>query len=669
MSISGNRPRFRVAAAPFIGATAAVLIFSLGSAFGASEPVLQERPQTGLQNVVHVGMKLVQVFVTDRVTGRPVTGLRAEEFTVFDNGVPQVLAAFEVHARPAPEAVPSSPTAPSAPASSARVFLFVFDYFMNDPQGISRSKAAALEFLQAKALPSDQIGILSFSHIDGFNVLLDPTVDHARARKTVAEMKGVPRMKSSSEFYFITGLQAAEKNRIYREVQLYCRCMEDLAKALAEIEGFKNVLFFSRGLSTDIFLSDDDYGLSFFDWYQSMLDEIALSQSPFFTINTLGIRGPSGINGWRYRGVDALVGLSKATGGSYFPTGDYAKPLSETIDLATSHYYILGYRLDPDWHGRFHEIKVVVHRTGCEIRSPRGYVNPKSFSDFSLGERHGQLEVLARGMESAFLVPLEIPLTVLTLAPAEPGRDSDCLVLCDLARPELRDLAGSSPEVALFIFNEKGEMMSFRLVDFSFVEWKAGSLCPYFAETLPPGRYEAGIVLRNGETGMASVGRISFSIAHRETAAANRAANTRLELDPPFLFRPGTETGFYRLSGTPGKTRPLSIKDVYPFVSADAAPVIGILDAGPAPLRAVVRVRPPDPDSHFSWSAAFLSRSGEEIPVKTDEIAAQEAEGATAFLLEIDRPQLEPGEYILRLKAVCTDSGREAEVEIPLHIR
>lgn len=652
-------------------ATPAVFGFSFLAALAASAAVIpQDRPPAGLQHIVNVGMKLVQVFVTDRA-GRPVTDLRAEDFTVFDNGVPQPLAAFEVHAsKPDPGPVPSTASAGSAAVDTPRIILFLFDYFMNDPQGIHRAKTAALEFVDKKAKPGDRIGVLSYTDIDGFEVLLDPTTDHPRARKIVTEMKGVPRLKSSSDVYFIHGAPAHEKYHLYEEVRLYIRSLEDLAKSLREIEGFKNVLFFSRGLSMDVFLDDDDFGLSLFDQYQSMLDELAQSQSPIFAVNTLGIRGPMGAGGQRFRGVEALVGLSKATGGSYFPTGDYAKRLSESIDLSTSNYYILGYRLDPNWHGRFHELKVVVNRPGCEIRMPRGYYNPKAFTDFSLGEKHGQLQDLAQGKESPFLVPYEIPLVVLPIAAPAAGRNADCLILCDLAAPELRDLAGSSSEIALFIFKENGEMSGVRMADFSFADWKGVCLCPYFAESLPPGKYEAGIVLRNLDTGMAAVGRTSFSSPEPRNVAGADADKARLELDPPLLLRPETATNFYKLSGTPGKTRSFSIKDLFPFVSTSTGPVLGILDADPSPVQAVVRAILPSEDPDISWSAAFIrSQTAEEIPLETEEIASQEADGATAFLLSIERPKLAPGAYLLRLNVVENSSGRKAGVEIPIVIR
>jgi len=656
-----------------IRGTVALALAAAFGVFGAIDIASQDRPPAaGMQYTVNVGLKLVQVFVTDS-SGRPVTGLKAGDFTLFDNGVPQPLAAFEVHSRKIPAAVAPAPAAETAPVDTPRVFIFLFDYFMNDPQGIFRSKAVALEFIDKKARPEDRIGILSYSDYEGFNILLDPTTDHPRVRKTIVEMKGVPRLKSSSDVYFFHGLSSfVDKLQVYDEVSLYIQALGDLAEALREIEGFKNVLFFSRGLSTDFFLDDPDYGLSLFDKYQAMLDALAQSESPIFAVNTLGIRGPSGVSAWRLRGVDALTGLSKATGGTYFATGDYPKRLSGTIDESTANYYVLGYRLDADWHGRFHELKVVVKRPGCEIRMPRGYFSPKSFSDFTLGEKHGQLLDLAQGKESGFLVPYEIPMSVFPIAPAEAGRDADCLILCDLARPELRDLAGSSSEIALFVFDEKGEMSSVRMADFSFAEWRGESLCPYFAETLPPGRFSAGIVIRNVETGIAAVGRTSFVIPGPRILAAESAEKPRLELDPPLLLRPGTETDFFKLSGTPGKTRQFSVKDVYPFVSVSTAPVLGVLDAEPAPLQAVVRliIRPRTPDPDISWSAVFVrSPAGAEIPLEPEEIASQEAEGATAFLLGFDRPRLRPGEYLLRLTAVENSSGRKAEVEIPLRVR
>jgi VWFA-related protein len=650
---------------------------SLLAAFAVASVAAQDRPPAGLQSVVDVGLKLVQVFVTDRA-GRPVTDLRAEDFTVFDNGIPQPVTAFEVHSRSLPVAAEAEPRAADAPPESGRVFLFLFDYYMNDPSGIARSKAIALEFLNKKAQPADRFGIMSYFAVEGFEILLDPTADHPRVRKILTEMKGVPRLKSSDEVYRMSGRPAAEKQTIFQEACLYCRSLEDLALALQEIEGFKNVLFFSRGLSTDVFFGGDlndpenAYGLSVFERYQSALDAMAQSLSPFFAINTQGSRGRITRDPWSSRGVDALVGISKATGGIYYPTPDFPAAVSEKIDLTTANYYVLGYRLDPGWHGRFHELKVEVNRPGCEIRMPRGYFNPKSYSDFSLGEKHGQLMDLARGKESPFLIPLKIPTAALPLAPSADFADANCLILCDIGRPELRDLAGSGSEVALFVFDEYGEMFGVRMARISLTDRKAECLVPYFTEAVPPGRYEAGVVLRNLDTGMAAVGRTSFVIPGPRKEDAGSGDETSFGLDPLLLLRQGTGTDFFKLSGTSGKAGRSSLDAFYPFVSVKTEPVLGILKSEPEPLQAVVRVhfQSLDSDPDLAWSAAFIPTStGTEISMNVEDIVSQEVTGATAYLLSLDRPRLPQGDGILRLSVVWRKNGRTAAIEIPLLIR
>ncbi len=58
------------------------------------------------------GTKLVQIDVVARSKGSPVSGLTRDDFTVFDNGMPQKIAFFTVRSGAAPANV-QAPDAPS----------------------------------------------------------------------------------------------------------------------------------------------------------------------------------------------------------------------------------------------------------------------------------------------------------------------------------------------------------------------------------------------------------------------------------------------------------------------------------------------------------------------------------------------------------------------------
>jgi VWFA-related protein len=557
---------------------------------------------------------------------------------------------------------------------------------MNDPAGIARSKEVALDFIATKLRPEDKVGILSYAIQVGVNVRLNPTTDHAAAAQTVREMKDVTRLRSSDDTYAMNVIDAdadtrAEKDSdneiIIRESSLYCSELESLAQSLRAMDGFKNILFFSRGLSSDIFTGgeigdpNNYYGMVVFERYQSMLEKMAQASSPIFTINTLGARAPTGKDNMKTLGVDALVGLSKATGGTYFSTPDYVAPLNEKIDVATANYYVLGYRIDFSWDGAFHELKAAVRRPGCEIRMPRGYFNPKQYADFSPREKNDQLLDLAGGKSSPFLVPYDIPLIALPLAPRTAGRDADCLILSDLARPELRELAGPKSEVALLIFNEKQEAVWSQHAEFAFAGMTAANICPYVPASLPSGRYEARIAIRNLETGMAAVGRIAFVSPNPPKPAAD-PEETRLRLDPPLLLQPGKDTAFFKLSGKESPVGGLSLNAAYPFVSVKSVPVFGLLDAEASPLQAIVRlsVSPPLSEPDLRWSARFVPAAGRpEFAAEATEIVSQSIEGISVFFLDIDRPNLPPGDYLLKIKAGLERSGAGAEIEIPLRVR
>ncbi len=75
------------------------------------------RAQKPIQHEVTVGLKLIQVYVTDK-KGKPVTDLRREEFTVSDNGRLMTISDFERHVlAPAPKAPTPAAEAAAMPAT------------------------------------------------------------------------------------------------------------------------------------------------------------------------------------------------------------------------------------------------------------------------------------------------------------------------------------------------------------------------------------------------------------------------------------------------------------------------------------------------------------------------------------------------------------------------
>ena len=141
------------------------------------------------QNALPAFPSRVEVVTLDVVVvdkqGRAVRGLAAADFTVFEDGRPQVVVAFEavdlkagpaaVSAAGLPGPTPTTSALPTgspqpearspqpAPPRSERAFVFLIDDLGMDFGPVSGAKKAIAQWLNTKALPADDVTILTTS--------------------------------------------------------------------------------------------------------------------------------------------------------------------------------------------------------------------------------------------------------------------------------------------------------------------------------------------------------------------------------------------------------------------------------------------------------------------------------------------------------------------------
>ena len=123
----------------------------------------QKRPEPAPQQKVPrydaaAVVKLVPVRVLD-ADGNPVTDLKKEEFTLFDNGARKVITEFEVHgigpARPGAAKTETGVAMTPVPDIGRKYFIYL-DFQASDVNGNANAKKAALEFVETRLLPGDE---------------------------------------------------------------------------------------------------------------------------------------------------------------------------------------------------------------------------------------------------------------------------------------------------------------------------------------------------------------------------------------------------------------------------------------------------------------------------------------------------------------------------------
>jgi VWFA-related protein len=565
----GTAPR--IAAALLLGLP---LLFADGggsdslSGHGIAWPVrpgqaAQEKAVAGHE--VAVTLKLVQVYVADK-KGRPVLGLKKGDFVIRDNGKAQRVTDFESHVMSIPalgkEAAPDNiaPTPLEPPRSlMPRKFFLFFDFAYNNPRGLRKAKEAALHFIDTQLIPSDEVGVLSFSGMQRLQLWDYLTADHARVREVVeafgmksisgrvdnlqqkyyeaitaqnpldagawgkATLKGneksLPDMGSKPDWDKKPDLvhwKFSEKGELH--ALMFADRVKDLALALRYIPGQKSIVLLSSGVPYSLIYGVQapygdgrvgDFGESLLrQRYDDMLRELSASNCVIYALDTEE-PGAAIKTDLRAMGIFTLQEITSATGGKYFGNiNKYAEHI-EKIQNMTGCYYVLGYYIDEEWDGAFHEIEVEVARPGCKVHAQKGYHNPKLFREYNELERMLHLVDLALTEEPVLQRSVRFSLTA---SPGPPDGKANLLLSAELPLEKISAVLEGKYEIVGIIFDRAGNAVALKRE-----ERTSAGKSPLNADyrldfRVAPGSYECRLIIRNLETGGSAVGGTSISL-------------------------------------------------------------------------------------------------------------------------------------------------------------
>jgi VWFA-related protein len=129
----------------------------------AAQPPAAEAPPTFPAQVEQV---IVDVVVTDK-KGNPVRGLKREDMTVTEDGVPQQIVSFEAVQMPDQPSEMPPPPPPRVSVNNApgqhrgRTFVILFDDMNITPYRANQAKAAVASFLEKGTREGDQVMLIS----------------------------------------------------------------------------------------------------------------------------------------------------------------------------------------------------------------------------------------------------------------------------------------------------------------------------------------------------------------------------------------------------------------------------------------------------------------------------------------------------------------------------
>ena len=634
---------------------------------------LSQSAQERLRNEVTVTLKLVQVHVTGP-DGKPARDLEMSDFVLTDNGTPRTITGFEKHFVPLPEETISEtrPEPARDPASLMnRKFLLLIDYESNDLEGVAKSLRAAGEFIDSFTQPGDEVALLSYSYSRGLAVHEYFTPDLPKVREALGKVLDTPRSSRGWDYSFdpdhdIVGMElmsaqvyreapSALRSNVQANARVFADHMRNLAKALRLIPGQKNIMLFSRGFGQSLPAPNDPAGAAFIDLGR----ELASANAPVFSVNTT-----TGLDDKIKAGTlpnGTLRFLSETTGGKYFPGVERYAENARTIRDATSNYYVLAFPIAAAWDGEYHVIEVHVTKPGYKVHAQRGYFNPLPFDRLSPVEKELGLLDLALGEGAYSRRNLEFPLAAL---PFGEGRGGNTMIVARIPVTAIREAVGDETELISLVFDSGKQVVESRRVELDWSTFAGETLYEYAGVSLPPGRFDCRLVIRNLRDGRAAVGACSVERPDDPGRA--------LRLYPPLLLERGREARYLRVSGgeKEGRGADISLNDIYPYPIDSYVPVVGSLDSDGSELAMGLRYvwtgPPEEAELRISaWLEPAGSSGGEQggrINLASDLPVPAGPGGPGFFLLEFEIPEgLAPGLYVLHVRAEEPETGSASE--------
>ena len=533
----------------------------------AQQPATQRpatpQPAAGGSTVFKANANLVIVDVTAKdKSGKPIEGLKAEDFIITEDGKPQKIAVFEYqHIATEPDPPKEItlddqfklPEAPKTTITSAtpgqiqyhdkRLMVFFFDFSSMQIPDQLRAQDGALEYLNKHITKDDVVAVLFYSSI--VQVLSDFTSDRDVLTRTVKQLPigEASELAALADTGDDTGedTQAAfvadetEFNIFNTDKKL--AAIEEAAKMLAGFPEKKALVYFSGGLSRT--------GLDNEAQLQASINAATKANLAIYAIDTRGLtadppgggaakagaRGSGIFNGSVYNAQrssqlssqDTLFTLAAETGGkSFFDSNDIALGITKTQE-AMSSYYLLGYySTQTALDGKYRKIavKFTNGKLAGKLEHREGYYADKVFGKLNAQEKEQQLkEALSAGdpatdlplalqvdyfriSPTAYFVPvsIKIPGSVVALA-AKGGAATTQFDFAGQVQDERRGVVGNVRD-NIPIKLDQGSAATAPKKSF---QYDAGF-------TLEPGRYHMKFVVRENNTGKMGTFETKFTV-------------------------------------------------------------------------------------------------------------------------------------------------------------
>ncbi|HLW99170.1 MAG TPA: VWA domain-containing protein [Candidatus Acidoferrales bacterium] len=498
---------------------------------------------------VTVNLVLVDARVTDR-NGKPIRGLKPEQFTVLENDKPQRISSFEYFDASATETasagehkqliLPLSGLKPTQDVQrelpKRRLIVLFYDLTSMQPDQLLRAVSSGEEFLQEQLSPADLVSVVTFGNqLSVLTSFIDNRATLLRAVRSIrlgkdaelatldnaATVAGQVSAREDTSAAFES--DETEFNIFNTDRKLMA--LESLAQLLREIPGKKSVIHYTGGISQT--------GEENRSQLIATTDASNRSNVSIYTVDMRGLYAtiPGGdasigapqkielYNGaavlhqteMRHLSRDTLVTLAVDTGGkAFFDRGDFHEVYQTVQDEGTG-YYLLGYySTDPKTDGRWRRSLVKVNVPGAHVQSRQGYYADRDTRLATAKDRQEQLGVAMRSESPRVELPVALSTSYFRLSdreyfvPLDAKLDSSALEWAEKKgnrEAQFQFAAEVRDEKTHKIVSALQDSITVNLADDRFKQVQRRPLVYQGGVILPPGQYRLKFLAREDSSG------------------------------------------------------------------------------------------------------------------------------------------------------------------------
>ncbi|HLW52073.1 MAG TPA: VWA domain-containing protein [Candidatus Angelobacter sp.] len=307
--------------------------------------------------------------------GQPVTGLKAEDFTVTEDGAQQAIADFSFHSPGAfAQSAPRAGIVTNAPQFSGHSCLNVIllDAINTDFSNHAYAQDQLVKFLDTNpAIQPTAVYALE----GNLKLLHDFTTDTRALREVLAHYKSLgpthlPTVEAAASPFERRGtFQPVHQGR---SAAFYA--MSFLAEGLGGYPGRKNLIWISDGFPLNLFpdaLMADQAVLieDFSPAMEKIADDLMEAQIAVYPVSAAGVSQVD-----QFNAQTAMSSLAQRTGGkTFFNRNDIDTGVRVSLDDGATYYTLEYYPQNKKWDQKFRHIQVKLVRPGVKLQYRDGY--------------------------------------------------------------------------------------------------------------------------------------------------------------------------------------------------------------------------------------------------------------------------------------------------------